>query len=75
VASKRFFAVILDYCSIFSNVEVEDGCDVEKYTELTMKSVEILLEPLGYIFEKPRTKRQSKSGVHNVTEQNLFFGF
>ncbi len=29
----------------------EDGYDVEKYTELTLKSVEVLLEPLGYSYE------------------------
>ncbi len=30
----------------------EDGYDVEKYTDLTLKSVEVLLEPLGYSYEK-----------------------
>ena len=30
----------------------EDGCDVEKYTELTVKAIEVLLDPLGYTYEK-----------------------
>ncbi len=30
----------------------EDGYDIEKYTELTLKSIAVLLEPLGYSFEK-----------------------
>jgi hypothetical protein len=38
----------------------EDGYDVEKYTELTLKSIEVLLEPLGYTFRKPESKRKSK---------------
>jgi DNA polymerase-2 len=29
----------------------EDGYDVEKYTELALKSIEVLLEPLGYTYE------------------------
>ncbi|HUI31068.1 MAG TPA: DNA polymerase domain-containing protein, partial [Candidatus Acidoferrales bacterium] len=30
----------------------EDGYDVDKYTELTLKSIEVLLEPLGYTREE-----------------------
>jgi len=29
----------------------EDGYDVEKYSELTLKSIEVLLEPFGYSYE------------------------
>ncbi len=37
----------------------EDGYDVEKYTELTIKSIEVLLGPLGYKFEtKPAKKKR-----------------
>jgi DNA polymerase elongation subunit (family B) len=29
----------------------EDGYDIEKYTELALDAVEVLLEPLGYTYE------------------------
>ena len=29
----------------------EDGYDLEKYTEFALKSIEVLLEPLGYTYE------------------------
>ncbi len=38
----------------------EDGYDVEKYTEITMKSVEVLLEPLGYEIETQRVKKRRR---------------
>ncbi len=47
----------------------EDGYDVEKYTEITMKSIEVLLEPLGYeIGAKPVKKRRSRGQLQQEIE-------
>jgi len=54
----------------------EDGYDVEKYTELALESIEILLEPLGYAYEmieemagmvrKKKMKKEKRSGSLNI---------
>ncbi len=51
----------------------EDGYDVEKYAEITLKSVEILLEPLGYKFEtKPAKNRRQRREVQQEIEFGSF---
>lgn len=44
---------------------IEDGYDVEKYAELAMKAVEVLLEPLGWISSgKAEKKKYHKIAPH-----------
>ena len=54
----------------FAFYRVEDGYDVEKYTELAMKAVEILLEPLGWKSpeKKPRKRRRPEEPVEKQRE-------
>ncbi len=49
----------------------EDGYDVEKYTEITMKSIEILLEPLGY---RTKTEPPKKKRAKKEMQQEIEFG-
>ncbi len=42
---------------------IEDGYDVEKYTELAVKAVEVLLEPLGWTSPRKAEKRKH----HKIT--------
>ncbi len=62
---------------------IEDGYDVEKYTELTLKAIEVLLDPLGYTFEKiselvtgrtagKRTASKAREKVAADANQDLF---
>lgn len=56
--------------------QTEDGYDVEKYMELALRSIEVLLEPLGYTYEMIEemagvTKKKSKTRNSTVL-QNSF---
>jgi len=51
---------------------LEDGYDVEKYTEITLKAIETLLQPFGYDLERlkevygvEKSKRRLKLLVEN----------
>ncbi len=44
----------------FAFYRIEDGYDMEKYTDLAMKSVEILLEPLGWKKPERSSKRKRR---------------
>ena len=59
---------------------LDDGYDIEKYTEMTLKAVETLIFPFGYDVEKltemwcPSPKKGKKTPVPKVAEQEELFG-
>jgi DNA polymerase elongation subunit (family B) len=59
---------------------LDDGYDIEKYTEMTLKALETLVFPFGYDVEKltemwcPSPKKGRKAPVAKVAEQEELFG-
>ena len=67
-----------DKAKPLSLYSLDDGYDIEKYSEFLLKAVETLLEPFGYTEEKLQhefglLKEKPKKKIHKV--ENLEFDF